>query len=111
MTSNPDSWTKTELQAYILFLCANADGEEGEGELNVIRSKVNADTYAKIHKEFLADSKDERLQKVEDAIHHHHYTEMELAEFRREMYEVFFADCDFKQMEKYLDQILDNILY
>ena len=111
MTSNPDSWTKNELQAYILFLCANADGVEGEGEINVIKSKVDPDTYTKIHKEFLADSKDDRLRKVEDAIHLHHYSEMELAEFRREMYEVFFADCDFKQMEKYLDQILDNILY
>lgn len=111
MTASTNSWTKAELQAYILFLCAHADGMEDEREMAVIRSKVDGAVYTRVHDEFLADSEEDRLRKIEEAIHLHHYSEMELADFRREMYEVFFADCDFKGKEKYLDQILDNILY
>lgn len=111
MTSQPTNWTKAELQTYILLLCANADGSVDEKEIDLIKSKSDPDTFERMRKEFEADAEEVSLKKIDDAIQVHHYSEMELAEFRREMYEVFFADCSFERMERNLDRILDNILY
>ncbi|PNQ75291.1 hypothetical protein C1T31_03930 [Hanstruepera neustonica] len=106
-----NKFSKTELQIYILLLCANADSVETEDEINLIKSKVDEETFNKIYKVFSNDNDDERLEKIDDNIHHHEFTNMELAQLRREIYEIFFSDCDFKMMERNLDRILDNILY
>lgn len=104
-------WTKEELQVYILLLCANADNDETEKERDMIQSKVSTEIFEKIYKEFSNDSEEKRLKKIDRNIHQHTYTNMELIDFRREIYEIFFSDCDFKMMEKRLDWTLDNILY
>lgn len=106
-----NKWTKTELQIYILLLCANADSVETEEEINLIKSKVDEETFNNIHEEFSADSEEDRFEKIDDNIHSHEYTNMELAQLRKEMYEVFFSDCEFKMMERNLDKIMDNMLY
>lgn len=111
MTTKTNKWTKEEFQTYILLLCANADSEQSEEETHLIRSKVSAETYDKIYKEFMLDIEDERIEKVDDNIHLHDYTNIEMAQLRREMYEIFFSDCNFKMMERNLDRIFDNILY
>jgi len=111
MESQDQFWTKPELQIYILLLCAHADGVESDEEVKLIKSKTDEQTYAKMHEEFMADTEDERFTKIEENIHKHAFSEMELGSFRREIYGIFFADCNFNRMEKYLDRILDNILY
>lgn len=111
MTTNPDRWTKDELQVYILLLCANADSDETEEELDLIRKKIDTATFEKMHKEFGADSAEERLEKIDINIQFLDYSHLELTALRREMYEIFFSDCEFKMMERNLDRILDNILY
>lgn len=111
MASTKTNWTKTELQVYILLLCANADKDETEEELDMIRSKVSTDIFDKIYEEFKNDSNKVRLKKVDRNVHQHSYSNMELIAFRREVFEIFFADNEFKLMERRLDRILDNILY
>jgi hypothetical protein len=111
MKSETKRWTKTELQVYILLLCANADSIETEEELNLIKSKVAADIYENIYNEFSGDSEEERIEKIDCSIQHHEFSNQELAHLRREMYEIFFSDCDFKLMERNLDRIMDNIIY
>lgn len=111
MTSQPKKWTKEELQTYILLVCANADGSVDDKELELIKSKTSFETFERMHEEFQGDSEEASLKKIDESIQVHHYSQMELAEFRREVYEVFFADCTFERMEKNLDRILDNILY
>lgn len=106
-----NKWTKKELQIYILLLCANADSIETEEEISLIKSKVDEETFKNIHEEFSGDSEEERFEKIDDNIHYHDYTNMELAQLRKEMYEVFFSDCEFKMMERNLDKIMDNMLY
>ena len=110
MKSN-NHWTKTELQVYTMLLCANADGNETQEEIEMIKSKTDADTFKKIHEEFLSDTEDERFEKIDHAIHQHEYSPKELSAFRREIYEIFFSDCSFTSMERHLDKVLDNILY
>lgn len=111
MTTKPTNWTKTELQIYVLLLCANADKEETQVEVKLIQSKVSKESFDKIYKEFHGDSAKKRLKKVERSIHMHDYSNMELIEFRKEVQKIFFSDGEFKMMEKRLDWILDNIVY
>jgi len=111
MTTNNNQWTKLELQIYILLLCANADGEETEVEIEMITSKVDSNTFKKIYEEFSNDSENKRFEKIDDNIHHHDYNNMELAKFRQDIHEIFFSDGKFKMMEQNLNRILDNILY
>jgi hypothetical protein len=111
MNSKENPWSKKELQIYILLLCANADSEETEEELDLIKSKTDSETFERIHKEFKEDSEDKRFEKIDINVQLHDYSNMELSEFRKEMYEIFLADKRYMLMERNLDRILDNILY
>ena len=111
MALEPTNWTVTELQIYILLLCANADKEETQEEINLIQSKVTLETFDKIYKEFHGDSEKKRLKKVDRNIHLHNFSTMDLITFRKQIFEIFLSDGKFKIMEQRLDSILDNILY
>lgn len=111
MEEKTDTWNKTELQVYILLLCANADGQETQEEIDMIRAKVPEDTFKRMYREFKDDSEEDRLRKIDTNVQNHKYTNMQLIDFRTEVYEIFFSDCEFKMMEKRLDWTLDNILY
>tara|TARA_R110000868_G_scaffold44318_2_gene148157 strand:+ start:3905 stop:4240 length:336 start_codon:yes stop_codon:yes gene_type:complete len=111
MKSETNKWTKTELQTYILLLCANADSVESKKEIKLIKSKVEKKTFKTIYKEFIKDTEEERFQKIDETIHLHEYSNTELATFRKEINEVFFVDNEFAMMESNLNRILDNILY
>lgn len=104
-------WSKEELKIYILLLCANSDLAETSEEIDFIKSKTDAATFDKMRKEFNADSEEMSFEKIEAAIAIHHYDDMELSNLRKEMHEVFISDNNFAMKERYLNQILDNILY
>ncbi|MBU2928156.1 hypothetical protein [Winogradskyella psychrotolerans] len=106
----PD-WTKTELQIYIMLLCANADKTETEEELEMIQNSTSKITFLKMYKKFHKHSDKKRFKKIDAVIHNHNYSQMELAAFRREMYKIFFSDSKFTMLEERLDMTLDNILY
>lgn len=111
MKNQKANWTKTELQVYILLLCANADKKETEEELAMIRGKVPEATFKKIYKKFHNHSEKKRLKKIDSQVHLHFFTNMELIEFRKEVHTIFLSDGEFTMMEKRLDWTLDNVLY
>ncbi len=111
MSTKAKNWTKNELHAYILLMCANADKNETQKEIDMIKTKVDAKTFEKMEEIFRNDSENKRFKKIDKNIQQQVYSEKELSAFRREMYEIFFSDCNFSMMEKRLDQTLDNILY
>lgn len=111
MKTSKNHWSKTELQIYILLHCANADSVETEEEMDLIKSKTDAGTFEKLYKEYSDDSEDESLEKIRLNVHFHHFTDMELMEFRKEISEVFLSDKKLTMMERNLDRILDNVLY
>lgn len=111
MNSTRTNWTKTELQIYILLLCANADSVQTEEEINLIKSKVDDDTFNKIFKEFSEDSEDDSLEKIEKNVATQEFSHKELVCFQREMHEVFFTDKNFSMMERNLERMLKNMLY
>jgi hypothetical protein len=111
MKNNQKNWTKEELKIYILLLCAKADGEASPEEIELIKSNTTAETFDKMYEEFQGDNKKKSLKKIEVAIGYHHYEVMELIELRKEIFDVFMADNSFCEKERYLDNILDNIIY
>ncbi len=111
MKTNQTNWTKKELEIYILLLCSNADSNVTEEELNYVKSKVEIESFNKIYKEFLDDTEEEALEKIDDNVQQHHYSPKEILEIKTHMKAVFFADNDFGVKEEYLDRIIDNILY
>ena len=111
MDSLSNHWTKEELKIYVLLLCADADTIKSEGEISLIQSKTDSETYERMFEEFSNDSDEESLEKIDDAIQWLEYTEMELADFRKEIYHLFLTDKNLDRREKNLDRILDNILY
>lgn len=111
MKSDKDHWSKAELQTYILLLCANADSIETVEEINLIKSKVEIETFEKIYQEFCNDTEDERFDKIDDNINMHDYSNMELIQLRKEMQEIFLSDSKINLMEDNLKRIMDNMLY
>jgi len=104
-------WSKIELKTYILLLCANSDLKERKKEIKVIKSKVDKETFDRIYIEFGMDDEDTSLEKIEASIAQHEYSYKELMSLRQEITEVFLADKKLKPSERYLDRLLDNILY
>lgn len=111
MKRNPSKWTKAELHTYILLLCANADRVERSEELAIIKSKTDPATFKKVYKEFSGDTQDSAIDKIEDSMRVHEYSDMELAQLRKEIQEVFLSDHMFMNAERNLDRILRNIIY
>ena len=58
------NWTKDELIAYTLLYAAHSDLKENNHERNVIISKVDMQTFQKIHDEFSADNDFQSIQKI-----------------------------------------------
>ncbi|WP_300437833.1 hypothetical protein [Christiangramia sp.] len=111
MNSKQKHWNKSELQTYILMLCANADSNVTNEELELIKLKTDKDTFETIYREFSSDTEEESLEKIQDNLVLHEYSHKELVRLRKEMFEVFFSDKKYTRMENTLDKILDNILY
>jgi len=111
MKTKNSAWTRKELETYILLLCANADGTEGKDELDMIKHKVDTNTFEKIYAEFSFDTEEERLEKINRTVQRFNYSHMELIALRKEMDAIYFADKKYGMMERNLDRILDNIIY
>ncbi|WP_296313079.1 hypothetical protein [Winogradskyella sp. UBA3174] len=111
MKTNQPSWTKKELEIYILLLCAKADAKVTEVELNFIKSKVVTTSFDKIYKEFLEDTENQALEKIDDSVQQQDYSPKEITEIKTNMKSVFFADKYMSMKEEYLDRIIDNMLY
>lgn len=111
MKNEKKSWTKPELEAYVLLLCANADNKETSEEINLIRKHVDEECFAKIYAEFSGDNEEECLKKIENCVASHEYSHKELCEFQAKMKEVFLTDKRYGMMERNMERILNRILY
>ncbi len=111
MKTNLTHWSKEELKVYILLLCAKADSIETNEEINLIKSKIDVDTFDRLYKEFCCDDEDNCLDKIQAAIAKHEYSNRELEDIRKEIHEVFLSDKNFNMKERNLDRLLDSMLY
>lgn len=111
MKTDETKWTKEELKTYILLLCAKADSIETEEELNLIKSKIPAEMFDRIYPEFCNDCEDGCLEKIQDVLENHEYSDKELAQIKKDIMEVFLSDKKFPMSEIKMGLMLDNILY
>ncbi|TBW30228.1 hypothetical protein [Gramella sp. KN1008] len=111
MKTQKERWSRTELEIYILLLCANVDSKETPEELRLISTKVDEQSFDRIYNEFTRDTEEQRLEKIQDAIAVNDFSHKELENFKKEMHRIFFSDKQFSMMERNLDKILDNIIY
>jgi hypothetical protein len=89
------NWTKKELVAYILLYAAHSDFKEDNKERNVIISKVDMQTFQKIHNEFKADNDFQSIQKILASIDAHNYSKDDFSLLIADIEALFFADNDF----------------
>lgn len=111
MKNDKISWSKPELEIYVLLLCANADAKQSEEEINLIRSTVNQECFDRIYDEFSGDSEEESLKKIESCVACHEYSHKELSEIQQRMKKVFLTDKRYGMMERNMERILNRILY
>lgn len=93
------------------MLCAKVDFDVSSEELDLIRSKTSAETFDLILDEIRFDDEDASLRKIEDAVTNLEYSHWEIAQLKKEIKEVFYADGKIEIAEGYLFRILDNIIY
>ncbi len=106
-----NQWSKNELKIYILLFCSKVDNVETEEEIALIKSKTDLETFKKLYKEFCEDSEADCFEKIEDAIGSYPFSPREISEIKKEVMDVFHSDKKFDMKERYLDKVLDNILY
>ncbi|SRX54430.1 hypothetical protein [Aequorivita sp. CIP111184] len=111
MKTDETKWSKEELKTYILILCAKADKVEAEEEISFIKTKTSTEIFDKMYGEFQNDDEDESLEKIQDALERHHYSELEICELKNEIQKIFAADRKIPMAESNLGRILDNIIY
>lgn len=111
MKTDDTLWSKEELRTYILILCAKADKVEVEEEIAFIKTKTSHEIFDKMYREFQNDDEDESLEKIEDVMEKHHYSELEICELKNEIQKIFAADRKIPMSESNLGRILDNIIY
>ncbi len=102
MKSFETNWTKEELNIYVLIYCAIADFVETKEEIDFIQSKVEASVYEKMKKEFEGDNDFESIQKIQNALKRHGYSESENEALVQEIKALFLADGQYGILERNL---------
>lgn len=102
-------WTKQELVAYILLYAAQSDLIESNKERNVIISKVDMETFDKIHKTFEQDNDYQSIQKIMAGLKAHHYTKMDVDLLLADIKRLFFADGHFDASEQAIYNLLKRL--
>ena len=111
MKTEQPQWTKEELKVYILLLCAKADQTEGEEEISLIKSKTSKEIFDKMNQEFQQDDEEASLEKIQENLEGHQYSDLELCELKNEIQQIFAADRKIALAESNLGRILENIIY
>ncbi|ASV31815.1 hypothetical protein [Maribacter cobaltidurans] len=111
MHNSSKNWSKEQLKVYLLLLSAQADFVQTKKEIDLIKSKTDKTTFDAIFEEFKNDHQDTSLQKIENAVAKLKFSHMELTDLREEINEVFHSDKKFSVSERYLDKLLDNLIY
>ncbi len=100
MSDYSTQWKKEDLEAYLLFYCANADFVETEEEKKLIHEKVSEEVYTKMHLEFIKDNDYTRIQKIINTSERLALTIEDFNILFKEIEELFNADGEFNLLEK-----------
>ncbi|WP_353779956.1 rhodanese-like domain-containing protein [Winogradskyella sp. 3972H.M.0a.05] len=107
---NDNHWTRDELIAYILLYASHSDLIEDNHERNVIISKVDMQTFQKIHDEFDNDNDYQSIQKILKGIEEHNYSKEDISLLLADIKVLFFSDGDYDVMERYMLNTFKKLL-
>ena len=96
------NWSRKEFKLYLLLYCSHANLEEKDEEIELIKSKVDTDTYGKIHKELEKDNDYQSIQKIMYNLDKFNYTVEEKHKLLEDIKDVFYSDGEFDLMEQNL---------
>jgi hypothetical protein len=103
-------WDQNQFKAYLLIYAANSNFAETEEEKEVILSKVDPDTYKKMHREYEHDNDYQRLQKILAAIEKFGYSKEDLSQLREEIRQVLNSEGYHDELEENMFLYLKKIL-
>ena len=104
------SWTKTEFETYVLLYAAHCNFIEDKEESEYILSRVDEQTFNKIHTEVVLDNETENLDKIQEYLSENNYSEEDKELLIRDIKNVFFADGSVDILERKVFSILKKIL-
>ncbi|MDY0781400.1 hypothetical protein [Tenacibaculum sp. IB213877] len=104
------NWTKKELHAYLFIYCMNADYDETDDELEIIKSKIDDVTYKKMHTEFEKDNDYTSIQKIQSTLADLGYTKDEIENLFNEIKVLFLSDGSYDILERNLMMGLKKLL-
>ena len=107
---NTINWTKKEFFAYVLLYAAHCNFFETKEEENYILSKVDEETFHKIHTEVVVDSDEDNLNKIQQYLSENKFSQQEKEALLREIKNVFFADGSVDVIEKKVFSILKKLI-
>ena len=103
-------WAKDELVAYILLYASQSDLIESNKEKNIIISKVDMNTFQRIHDEFDGDNDYQSIQKIIAGLKAHNYTKIDIDLLFADIKLLFFADGNFNVSERTMYKLLKKLL-
>ena len=98
--TEPSTWTKDELLAYILIYVSNLDLNESKKEKKYILSRVDKEVYQRVHEQFQKDSDYECIQNIIEGVKTHDYYRDDFAGLFADIKLMAFADGNYAQMEQ-----------
>jgi hypothetical protein len=104
------NWTKTELSAYLLMYCANANFTETSEEFELVRSKVAVNDLISIRKEFNKDNDYQSIQKIQSTVQRLGYNWAQIDDLISEIKTLFLADGKIDAIEKSMFTGLKKLL-
>lgn len=105
------NWTKREFETYVLLYAAHCNFIEDKEEREYILSKVDEQTYNRIHTEVVLDNDKENLHKIQEYLNENKYSQEDKESLIRDIKNVFFADGSVDVLERKVFSILKKILY
>ncbi len=104
------NWTRKEFLAYVLLYAAHCNYIETKEEEEYILSKIDEETFHKIHTEVVIDSDENNLNKIQKYISENKLNQSEKESLIREIKNVFFADGSVDIIERKVFTILKKII-
>ncbi len=103
-------WTKREFEVYVLLYAAHCNHIETKEERDYILSKVDEETFNKVHTEIVVESEHQNIEKIQHFLSENSYSIEDRKELINNIKEVFFADGTVDVIERKVFSMLQKIL-
>ncbi len=110
MSNTATTWTKKELEIYLLIFCANANYSESKDEKKFIKDRAQSDVYQKMHSEFEKDNDFQSIQKIQSSMEELNFSKAEKDQLFAEVRELILCDGTEDILEENIFRGLKHLL-